>query len=332
MNIFQRDRVGQSAATTGRKRAVWLDELVGNTPLVELDNIARREQLSPSVRLLAKAEWFNPSGSVKDRPALSIIREAEKKGQLGPGITLLDATSGNMGIAYATLAAPRGYPVWLTLPESASPERIAILKRLGVKLELTDALEGSDGATIRARSLAAEHGQDLFYADQYNNDANWQAHYKGTANEIWQQSGGQITHFVAGMGTSGTFTGTTRRLRELNPAIRCLSMQPSTPLHGVEGLKHMPTALVPGIYDSSLADGNLVVDTEAAYDQANALARYEGLFVGVSSGAAVAAAVEVARGLSSGVVVTVLPDAGFKYLSDDAWPVAEARSNDDSNR
>ncbi len=296
-----------------------LDAQVGNTPLLHLQRIASEANLPPAVQLYAKAEWFNPSGSVKDRPALNIIRAAEWQGLLGPGMTLLDSTSGNMGIAYAMFGAARGYRVKLTLPENASPERIAILQAYDADLIFTDPLEGSDGAMIEARRLLAEAPDDYFYADQYNNPANWQAHYFTTGNEIWSQTGGRITHFVAGMGTSGTFVGTTRRLKELNPYIRGISMQPDGPFNGLEGLKHMSTAIQPGIYDPYLADANVTVKTERAYEMARELARREGLFVGISAAAAVVAAIDVARELAEGVVVTVLPDNGFKYLSDRFW-------------
>lgn len=291
---------------------------IGNTPLLSLERTAAAHRLSGAVSLLAKAEWFNPSGSVKDRAAYNIIRTAEQNGQLLPGMTLLDSTSGNMGIAYAMFGAARGYRVKLTLPSNASPERIGILKVLGAELILTDPLEGSDGALAEARRLAAAD-PSVFYANQYNNSANWQAHYLTTANEIWQQSKGTVTHFVAGLGTSGTFIGTTRRLRELNPNIRCISMQPDSPFNGLEGLKHMETAVKPGIYDEALADDNLMVRTEDAYAMARFLARSEGLFVGVSAAAAVAAAIQVASQLDEGVVVTILPDNGFKYVSERFW-------------
>ena len=295
-----------------------LEAQVGNTPLINLRPIAAAWGIAPGVELYAKAEWFNPSGSVKDRPALNIILSAESQNLLRPGMTLLDSTSGNMGIAYAMLGTSRGYKVKLTLPANASPERIAILRACGAELIMTDPLEGSDGALVAARQLAAED-PTVFYANQYNNPANWQAHYYTTAAEIWQQTEGQITHFVAGLGTSGTFTGTTRRLRLLNPAIRCISLQPDSPFNGLEGLKHMPTAIKPGIYDPFLADENRGVRTEAAYEMARRLAREAGLFVGVSAVAAVVGALQVAQELERGVVVTVLPDNGMKYLSERFW-------------
>ena len=296
-----------------------LEGQVGNTPLLRLDRIEAAEGLSPAVELYAKAEWFNPSGSVKDRPALNIIRVAEWSGQLSPGGTILDSTSGNMGIAYAMFGAARGYKVKVTLPENASPERIAILRAYGAELIFTDPLEGSDGALLEAQRLAAESPDDVFYANQYNNPANWQAHYFTTGNEIWTQTGGRVSHFVAGLGTSGTFMGTSRRLKALNPAIQCLAMQPDSPFNGLEGLKHMATAISPDIYDPDQADQHLSMKTEVAYDMARRLASTQGLFVGVSAAAAVAAAVQVARDLDHGVVVTILPDNGFKYLSDRFW-------------
>ncbi len=295
-----------------------LDQQVGNTPLLSLQKTAVSHNLPPTVHLFAKAEWFNPSGSVKDRAALNIIRTAERNGQLRPGMTLLDSTSGNMGIAYAMLGASRGYKVKLALPANVSRERLAILRAYGAELVLTDPLEGSDGAIVEAKRLAAAD-PTLFYANQYNNSANWQAHYFTTANEIWQQTGGYVTHFVAGLGTSGTFTGTTRRLKELNPEITAVSMQPDGPFHGLEGLKHMPTAIKPGFYDENLADKETAVRTEDAFQMAHFLAKQEGLFVGISAAAAVMAAVQVGQNLNSGTIVTILPDNGFKYLSDTLW-------------
>ncbi len=294
------------------------EDLIGNTPLLRLDRVAAAHDLAPGVHLLAKAEWTNPGGSVKDRAALHIVRTAEADGRLRPGMTLLDATSGNTGIAYAMLGAARGYAVKLALPENVSPERLAILRAYGAELILTDPLDGSDGAIREARRLAAAD-PTVFYADQYNNPANWQAHYLTTAEEIWRQTGGAVTHFVAGLGTSGTFTGVTRRLRELNPDVTCYAAQPDSPFNGLEGWKHMATAIVPGIYDERLADGNLTVRTEAAHAMARFLARGEGLLVGVSAAAAVVAALQVATGLDEGVVVTVLPDSGYKYLSERFW-------------
>ena len=291
---------------------------IGNTPLLHLAKTAAAHDLPNTVELYAKAEWFNPGGSVKDRAALNIIRVAEEDGLLRPGMTLLDSTSGNTGIAYAMLGAARGYKVKLTVPANASPERLSILRAYGAELVLTDPMEGSDGALVEARRLAVAD-PTLFYANQYNNNANWQAHYLTTGNEIWQQTNGRITHFVAGLGTSGTFTGTTRRLKELNPNIRSYAAQPDGPFNGLEGWKHMQTAIVPGIYDESLADENLTTRTEDAYAMARFLARHEGLFVGISSAAAVVAALTAARELEAGLVVTIMPDNGFKYLSERFW-------------
>lgn len=298
--------------------AETLEGQIGNTPLLRLQRTAAHVGLSPAVELYAKAEWFNPGGSVKDRAALQIIREAEASGQLRPGMTLLDSTSGNTGIAYAMLGAARGYKVKLTVPENASPERLAILRAYGAELILTDPLEGSDGALVEARRIAATD-PDVFYASQYNNPANWRAHYLTTANEIWEQTDGRLTHFVAGLGTSGTFVGTTRRLRELDPDIVCIAAQPDSPFNGLEGWKHMATAIKPGIYDETLADEHVTVRTEDAYAMARFLARREGLFVGISAAAALDAAVGVARDLDEGVVVTIFPDSGLKYLSERFW-------------
>jgi cysteine synthase B len=272
--------------------------------------------LSPRVKVFAKAEWFNPGGSVKDRPALNIIRTALANGDLGKGKRLLDSTSGNMGISYATFGAALGIPVTITIPANASPERMTILRTLGAEVVLTDPLDGSDGAILKARELAAAQPDVYWYANQYNNPANWEAHHKSTGPEIFYQTNGLVTHFVAGLGTSGTLTGTGRYLREQLPNVKIVSFQPDAPFHGLEGLKHMPSAIKPGIYDESLAGTNLEVQTEAAHEMVKRLAREEGLFVGISSGAAVVAALQVAGELDEGVVVTVFPDAGYKYLSD----------------
>ena len=299
-----------------------LDAHVGNTPLLPLRRLSRN--LSPRVQVFAKAEWFNPGGSIKDRPALNIIQTALANGDLtqsprtatGAYKRLLDSTSGNMGISYATFGAALGIPVTITIPASASPERMSILKALGAELVLTDPLEGSDGAILKARELAAENPDLYWYANQYNNDANWQAHYKSTGPEIFCQTKEQVTHFVAGLGTSGTLMGTGRYLKEQLPHIKVIAFQPDAAFHGLEGLKHMSSAIKPGIYDESFADDNLEVRTEAAHEMVKRLAREEGLFVGISSGAAAVAALRVASELDEGVVVTVFPDAGYKYLSD----------------
>jgi cysteine synthase B len=291
-------------------------ELVGNTPLLRLRNILPR---SRGVEIYAKAEWFNPGGSVKDRPALNMILEGERSGLLTPDKTILDATSGNTGIAYAWIGAARGYKVKLALPQNASEERKRILKSYGAELVMTSPLEGSDGAIREARRLYGESPDLYFYADQYNNPANWKAHYETTALEIWEQTGTRITHFVAGLGTSGTFVGTSRRLKELNPEIKTISFQPDSPFHGLEGLKHMETAIVPGIYDPATADQNIEISTEAAHCYARELGRREGLLVGISAGAALACALKVASTLEKGVIVTVFPDGGDKYLSERFW-------------
>lgn len=293
-----------------------LDAAVGNTPLLPLHRVGAH--LTPGVQVYAKAEWFNPGGSVKDRPALNILRTAMCAGLLDGGRRLLDSTSGNMGIAYATFGAALDVPITLALPANASPERVAILRALGAELVLTDPLEGTDGAIQTARKMAAEHPERYFYANQYDNPANWQAHYYSTGPEIVQQTGGQVTHFVAGLGTSGTLTGAGRYLRAYNPTTQLIAVQPDAPFHGLEGLKHMPTAIQPGIYDSGLAGRTVEVSTEDAYAMVRRLARQEGLFVGISSGAAAAAALRVAEELEHGLVVTVFPDAGYKYLSDQA--------------
>jgi S-sulfo-L-cysteine synthase (O-acetyl-L-serine-dependent) len=292
-------------------------DTVGNTPLIRLSRITR--DLSPDVSVYAKAEHFNPGGSVKDRPALNMIQAAEREGLLYPGKTILDATSGNTGIAYAWIGAAKGYPVTLCLPANASPERKKILQAYGAELIYTDPGSSTDGAQMKAKQLYAADPQNYFYPDQYNNDANWKAHFEHTGPEIWRQTDGQVTHFVAGLGTTGTFTGTGRFLKSVNSRIQLISMQPATPLHGLEGMKHLETAIVPGIYDPNLADHQLSVETEDAYAMCVRLAREEGLFVGISSGANVLTALRVAHELTNGVVVTILCDSGDKYLSDKFW-------------
>jgi cysteine synthase B len=292
-------------------------ELIGNTPLLRFERMIRD---LGDVQVLAKAEWTNPGGSVKDRAAAGIVAEAMHDGRLSAGKTLLDSTSGNTGIAYAMLGAVYGFPVTLCLPANVSPERKRILHAYGTHMIFTDPAEGSDGAIRQARELAASQPQRYYYADQYSNPANWRAHYHGTANEIWKQTGGRITHFVAMLGTSGTFVGTSRRLKELNPKIRCISLQPDSPFHGIEGAKYMPTSIVPTIYDPALADCNLEIATEDAYRAVKLLAREEGLLAGISAGAAMAGCLRVAEGAGRGaVIVTVFPDAADKYLSERFW-------------
>jgi len=290
--------------------------MIGRTPLVRLH---RFERDTPGVELYGKAEWQNPGGSVKDRAAARMILDGEATGLLTPRRTILDATSGNTGIAYAMVGAARGYNVTLCLPENASPERKLILRALGAELILTSPLEGTDGAIREARRLYASDPELYFYPDQYNNEANWRAHYDTTAPELIEQTSGKLTHFVAGLGTSGTFVGTGRRLRKFNPAIKLISFQPDAPFHGLEGLKHMASAIVPGIYDPTLADADLRIDTERAYRMVRRLAREEGLLAGISSGAAVAAMLDVAKGLDRGVIVTVFPDGAEKYLNEPFW-------------
>ncbi len=298
-----------------------IERQVGNTALLSFRRVTRH--LPGEVRVFAKAEWQNPGGSVKDRAALSIIQQAERAGQLFPGRTILDSTSGNTGIAYAMIGAAKDYRVKLFLPENVSPERVAILRAYDVQLAYTDPLEGSDGAIRAVRELAARESADYFYADQYNNPANWQAHYHGTGAEVWRQTGGQISHFVAGLGTSGTLVGAGRRLKELNPALQVVSVEPDSPFHGLEGLKHMGTALQPGIYDPRLADLQLAVRTEAAHSMALRLAREEGYLVGISAAAAMVGALRVAERLAelgeAGTVVTLFPDNAYKYLSEAFW-------------
>jgi cysteine synthase B len=301
-----------------KARASRLLENIGGTPLLSLARLA--SELPRGVELYAKAEHLNPGGSVKDRPALSMILEGERAGALTPGKTILDATSGNTGIAYAMIGAARGYRVRLCLPGNASPERKRMLRIYGAELVETDPREGFDAPQRLAQRMAAEEPENYFYPNQYDNPANWHAHYAATAPEIWAQTEGRVTHFLAGIGTSGTFTGIVRRLRELNPSLRAVLMQPDSPLHGLEGMRHVETSMVPGIFDRSLADERVEVSTEDAQRTARRLARDEGLFVGVSSGANVLASLRYAQTLRPGsVVVTVLCDGGGRYLSEDFW-------------
>jgi cysteine synthase B len=292
---------------------------IGNTPLLRLARIGSE---LPGIEILGKAEWLNPGGSIKDRAASNIVAQARASGKLTSGKILLDSTSGNTGIAYAMIGAAQGFPVTLCMPENVSVERKRILHAYGANILYTDPADGSDGAIRMARELAAKHPDLYYYADQYSNDANWQAHYHGTANEIWQQTEGRITHFVAMLGTGGTFVGTTRRLRELNPRVRCISLQPDSAFHGIEGTKHMASAIVPKIYDASLADADFGISTEDAYAMAKRLAREEGLLVGISAAAAVVGCLQLARRLKKNeraVFVTILCDSGDKYLSERFW-------------
>ena len=312
------ESTAQQGAHPGRTGESLLDR-IGNTPLLRLQRVG---QEFPNVEFRAKAEWFSPGGSVKDRPALSMIQEGLASGALKPGKTIIDATSGNTGIAYAMIGASLGYPVQLCLPDSASHERKRILAALGAELQITPGDEGTDGAIRKVHEIVAANPQKYFYPDQYSNPANWQAHYRTTANEIWQQTAGRITHFVAALGTSGTFVGTTRRLKELNPAIRCVSLQPDASFHGLEGWKHMPTAIRPAIYDETLADENLAVSTEEAYKLVKRLAREEGLLVSPSAAAALLGCFQVAAGIpknAHAVIVTVFADSASKYLNERFW-------------
>lgn len=306
---------------TKRGRAVL--DLIGNTPLLRFAKVT--EAKSP-VDVVAKAEWYNPGGSIKDRAALNMILDGERRGLLTKDKILIEATSGNTGIAYAMIAAERGYRVKLALPKNATIERKRCMLAYGAELILTDPTGGTDGAQRYVRQLVDANPNQYFYPDQYNNQANWKAHYETTAMEIWRQTDGRVTHFVTGVGTSGTFMGVTRRLKELNPAIQCISMQPDGPLHGLEGLKHMATALVPGIFDPSIADDQIEVATEDAHQMVLRLARQEGLLVGVSSGANMVAAMQVAKKLREGVVVTIFCDSAAKYLSEDFWREADSQA------
>jgi len=295
---------------------VSLLDTIGRTPLLRLERLG---SAVPGVEIYAKAEFQNPGGSVKDRAAAAIIREAERSGRLGPGGTILDATSGNTGIAYAMIAAARGYKLKLCVPGNVTTERLRTLRAYGAEVIVTNPMEGTDGAIREARRLHAAAPDEYFYADQYNNDANWRAHYETTGPEILEQTDGRVTHFVAGLGTSGTFVGTGRRLRAFRHDIKLISVQPESPLNGIEGLKHMETAIRPGIYDDRLANEDARVSTERAYALTRRLATEEGLLVGVSSGAALAASLDVAARLREGVIVTIFPDSGTRYLTESFW-------------
>ncbi|WP_353071936.1 PLP-dependent cysteine synthase family protein [Tunturiibacter gelidoferens] len=306
--------------TTVKPFGTSILDRVGHTPLVRLERLSSH---LPGIQILGKAEWANPGGSVKDRAASAIVADAQHRGLLNDTRGLLDATSGNTGIAYAMLGAALGFRVTLCMPSNVSPERKRYLAAYGAEVLWTDPANGSDGAIRKARELAAAEPDKYYYADQYSNDENWKAHYRTTATEIWEQTEGQITHFVAGLGTSGTFMGTTRRLKELNPSIRCISMQPDSPFNGLEGLKHMATAIVPRIYDPSLADANIDIPTETAYDMAKNLARNQGLLIGISAAAAVAACLQIGEQEASAgreaVIVTILCDSAEKYMSERFW-------------
>ncbi len=301
-----------------------IEAQIGNTPLIGFKRITAH--LPKNIQIFAKAEWHNPGGSVKDRPAFEIVRQALADGRLGNGKILMDSTSGNTGIAYAMLGASIGFGVKLFMSEAVSKERIAILKAYGVDIEFTDPMEGSDGAIVAVRELAERDPETYFYADQYNNPANWQAHYKTTGVEIWKQTEGQVTHFIAGLGTSGTLTGTSKRLREYNPDLQIISAQPDIAFHGIEGWKHMPTSILPGIYNENLADEDMGITTEDSYEMTRRLAREEGYLVGPSAGAAMVASLKVAERLAengqSGTIVTLFPDNAYKYLTSNLWDEA----------
>jgi cysteine synthase B len=306
--------------TTLKPFGTTILDRVGHTPLVRLERLSAH---LPGIQILGKAEWANPGGSVKDRAASAIVADAQRTGLLSDTRGLLDATSGNTGIAYAMLGAALGFRVTLCMPSNVSPERKRYLAAYGAEVLWTDPANGSDGAIRKARELAAAEPDKYYYADQYSNDENWKAHYRTTANEIWEQTEGQVTHFVAGLGTSGTFMGTTRRLKELHPSIRCISMQPDSPFNGLEGLKHMATAIVPRIYDPTLADANIDMPTETAYGMVKNLARNQGLLVGISAAAAVAASLQIGEQEASAgreaVIVTILCDSAEKYMSERFW-------------
>lgn len=308
----------ESVPGAGSARSQLLTAQIGNTPLIRLRSL----EPHAGIEVYGKAEWANPGGSVKDRAALAMIEAGERSGELTHDKTIIDATSGNTGIAYAMIGAARGYKVTLCVPTTASVERKRILKTFGAELILTDPAEGSDGAIREVRKRYAEDPERYFYPDQYNNPENWRAHFRTTGVEIWRQTSGRITHFVATLGTSGTFVGTTRRLKQYNPKIVAISVQPDSPFHGLEGLKHMATAIVPGIYDPTLADVPAEIETEAAYAMARRIAREEGILLGISGGAALAVAERTAKAIPAGrdaVIVAVLPDSGSRYLSDRFW-------------
>jgi cysteine synthase B len=310
-------QLGQKLALVRRALGEGNLQRIGDTPLLRFERLKRS---LAGVDVLAKAEWANPGGSVKDRPAANIVAEAIATGKLGPGKTLLDSTSGNTGIAYAMMGAAQSFPVTLCMPHNVSEERKRAIRAYGAEIVFTDAAEGSDGAIRQAQELAAAEHWKYFYADQYSNDANWRAHYSTTAEEIWQQTEGRVTHFVAMLGTSGTFIGTSRKLKELNPQVRCISVQPNSPFHGIEGAKHMASSFVPKIYDPTVADEEVWVSTEDAYTMLKRLAREEGLLTGISGAGAMAACLRVAEQAKPGaVIVTIFPDSGDRYLSEGFW-------------
>ena len=295
--------------------AVSLLSQIGKTPLLDLSHVAHEQGVNPAVKLFAKAEWFNPGGSVKARPALRIVEDAERRGDLAGDKILIDSSSGNTGIAFAMIGAAKGYRVQLVMPANVSAERKALVRAYGAELIETDPLEGADGAILTVRDMVAKAPERYYYANQYNNPSNWQAHFTTTGPEIWAQTGGGITHFVAGMGTTGTFTGTGRFLKQQNPAIELIGIQPVDEFSTIEGLKHLETAIVPTIFDAQLPDRYLPIDPDAAWHTTRHLGREAGIFVGLSVGAAVSGAIDIAREVATGIIVTVLPDDGSKYVS-----------------
>lgn len=315
VNELTQELWSSRVAEATKVRATSIVDQIGNTPLLDLGELARQAGVLAEVGVYAKAEWFNPGGSVKDRAALRIVQEAEASGTLTPDKILIDSSSGNTGIAYAFIGAVKGYRVHLVMPANVSAERKALVRAYGAKLIESDPLEGSDGAILLVREIVASDPERYFFADQYSNPANWRAHYDTTGPEIWHQTHGQVTHFVAGLGTTGTFTGIGRFLKEVKPSVQLIAVQPEDELQVIEGLKHMETAIVPSIYDDTLPDVQMEVSAEAAWEMARRLARKGGVFVGLSAGAAVAATIKVARELEQGVVVTLLPDDGSKYVS-----------------
>ncbi|HEV2282900.1 MAG TPA: cysteine synthase [bacterium] len=317
MTASSRATRGPSPRPARRAQGESLLDRIGNTPLLRLERLTA--SLPSAVEVYVKAEWFNPGGSVKDRPVLRMLTDAERAGRLRPGVAILDSTSGNAGIAYAMIGAVKGYPVELVMPASASEERKRIIAAYGARIVLSDPLEGSDGAILLAREIHARSPDRYFKPDQYNNPSNPLAHYDTTAVEILEQTSGRVTHFVAGLGTTGTVVGAGRRLHEANPRIRVVAVEPDAPLHGLEGLKHIPSSIVPGIYDPAVHDDKVSVTTEAGYAMARRLAREEGMLVGESAGAAVEAALRLAGDLRAGVIVVIAPDAGDRYFSTALW-------------
>ena len=308
----------KSKCVTKRISKSSISDRIGNTPLLRINRITS-VLMDRDVEIYAKAEWLNPGGSVKDRPALRIIEDAEKSGRLNHDKIIIDSTSGNTGIAYALIGVSKGYKVTLVMPQNVSEERKRIVRVFGAKIVFTDPLLGSDGAMIEAKRLVNEEPSKYFYADQYNNPSNWKAHYETTGVEIWEQTGGEVTHFIACLGTSGTLMGTGRRLKEYNPDIQVISVEPATSIHGLEGMKHMATSIVPGIYDDHFPDRKMMVETEDAYAAVKRLASEEGFFVGYSSGAALVASMKVANEIDRGLIVAVFPDRGDRYLSTSFW-------------